>query len=232
MLIGILQTDSVLAHLQSRFGDYPQMFMGLLDGECAGGLHYRVIDCQRAEYPAASLCDAYLITGSRASVYDDEAWIVRLADFVRDALDAGRKVVGVCFGHQLLAHFCGGRTEQVGWAVGVHRCEVVHGGPWMQPPLNEFGLLSSHQDQVRELPAGARLLFRTAFCPISGFAMGDQVLTVQGHPEFTKPYARALMEMRRDLLGAGTFQAGLASLDEATHERDVARWLLNFMVDG
>ena len=236
MRIGILQTDSVRPELRSQFGDYPDMFRSLLTEADGGTLSFHVIDCQAMRYPRADACDAYLITGSRHSVYDDEPWIAELVRFVERVLAAPRKLIGVCFGHQLLAHFFGGRTEKVGWAVGVHRSEVVgqppgceSGTSWLQPALPAINLLSSHQDQVVELPAAARPLLRNDFCPNAGYLIGDQVLTIQGHPEFSKPYAQALMTVRHELLGITTFERGIASLQEVTHESEVARWMVNFI---
>ena len=141
----------------------------------------------------------------------------------------GRSVVGICFGHQLMAHFFGGRTTKApGWAVGVHASELLVTEPWLSPHADGFSLLSSHQDQVTDLPPGARLIATNDFCPLAGFACGDQVLTFQGHPEFRKGYSRDLMNMRRDLLGEDVWRTGVASLENATHERLVGRWILNF----
>ena len=229
MLVGILQTDSVVDHLQGEFGDYPLMFQRLLGESAESELSFRVIDCQAMDYPDPTSCDAYVITGSRHSVYDDEPWIAELARFTARVVEADRKLVGICFGHQLIAHFFGGRTEAVGWAVGVHRCEVLDTASWMQPPRSDFSLLSSHKDQVVELPPGARLLASSDFCPNSGYVIDDQVFALQGHPEFSKPYAQALMNMRRELLGDVTFEKGIESLVQDTHERDMARWMLSFM---
>lgn len=229
MLIGILQTDSVRERFRPEFGDYPDMFTRLLDAARPGALSYLTIDCLAMRYPEPGACDAYLITGSKCSVYDDEPWIEALADFVGAVLGSGGKVVGVCFGHQLVAHFFGGRTQHVGWAVGVQATEVVQHASWMEPSMTRVGLLSSHQDQVVELPSQASAIMRTPFCPISGYVMGDQVLALQGHPEFTKGYSAALMNMRQELLGASTFEQGMASLSDDTHEQEVAQWMLGFM---
>ena len=230
MRIGILQTDAVLPRFQPDHGDYPSMFMALFDTAREDmALAYQVIDAQASAYPAPNHCDCYVITGSRHSVYDDLPWIAGLAAFVQSALDAGRPVVGICFGHQLMAHFFGGRAAKAsGWAVGVHASELLVNEPWLLPPVDEFGLLSSHQDQVTDLPPGARLIATNEFCPLAGFACGDQVLTFQGHPEFHKAYSRDLMNMRRDLIGEDVWRAGIASLEAQTHERLVGRWILNF----
>ena len=230
MHLGILQTDAVPPHLQAAHGDYPQMFEGLF--RAAGkdlDLRFTVIDAVAGQYPAPAECDLYVITGSRCSVYDELPWIGELAAFVRRALDAGGRVAGICFGHQLIAHFFGGRTERAqGWAVGVHESEVLVRAPWLAPTAERFSLLSSHQDQVTALPPGAQLFARNAFCPLAGFTLGDQVITFQGHPEFPKGLSHDLMNMRRELLGEATYQAGMASLASETHQGLAARWILNF----
>ena len=230
MRIGILQTDTVSAPLRARHGDYPQMFADLFRAAADGApVQCQAIDALQGAYPSPEACDAYLITGSRHSVYDGLAWIAPLAAFVGQALDAGSKVLGICFGHQLLAHFFGGRTERAsGWAVGVHESRVVAEAPWLQPGRERFALLSSHQDQVVRLPEGAELIATNDFCPIAGFVWGRQALAFQGHPEFSKPYAAALMDQRREDLGEATYRAGQASLARDIHPQAVARWMLNF----
>lgn len=236
MRIGILQADSVLESFQPRHGDYPDMFRRLLSdplarpGNMPAAPAFLDIDVQAGVYPPAVDCDAYVITGSRHSVYDDLPWIPPLVAFLEEALNARRRVVGICFGHQLLAHFFGGETRAagVGWCVGVHHAEVVGREPWMEPAAGQLALLSSHKDQVVRLPPGARAFARGGGCPEAGFVLGD-MLTFQGHPEFSKPYAEALMDMRQSVLGADTYRAGKASLASPTDSTLVARWMLTFM---
>jgi GMP synthase-like glutamine amidotransferase len=231
MHIGILQADSVMDQFQPRFGNYPEMFVRMLAAAAEPRPQFSTIDARDVEYPSADACDAYIITGSRHSVYDDEPWIPPLVDFVGAALAAGRKIVGICFGHQLIAHYFGGRTEpaEAGWGVGVHNVEFIGSESWMQPAQSKVGLLSSHKDQVVELPKDARVIARTDFCPNSGYVIGDQVLTLQGHPEFSKSYVEELMRTRQIVLGEQTFLAGIESLQQETHEALVARWILNFI---
>ncbi len=226
--IGILQTDSVLPEFQDEHGDYPHMFENLFVA-ADERLRFTTYDVQSAP-PEHTECDAYVITGSRHSVYDDQPWIPALADFVEAALTADRKIIGICFGHQLMAHFFGGSVgaHHGGWAVGVHTSQVVTRQAWMPDSEASFALLSSHQDQVQELPQSAEVYLSNTFCPIAGFTMGNQVITVQSHPEFSAPYARALLERRRELLGEHVYQMGVESLAEETSEDAMARWLLAF----
>ena len=140
------------------------------------------------------------------------------------------KLAGICFGHQLVAHYFGGKVGPAneGWAVGVHASHIVTHDSWMAPANERLSLLSSHKDQVLELPPDATLYATNAFCPNAGFTVGDHTLTIQGHPEFRKDYARSLMTFRKDLLGDAVFGAGLDSLSCSTDEAVMGCWLVNF----
>ena len=242
--IGILETGYVTEELVATHGSYPQMFEKLFAGlatEAKLSLRLATYDVQ-LRVPTEIECDAYVITGSRHSVYDDLPWIGQLADFVSDVLADGRRVVGVCFGHQLLAHFFGGRVAAApqGWAVGIHHHEVLAEQPWMTQPAaagTHIGLISSHKDQVLALPEGASVWLGNDFCPVGGFVM-DNVVTVQGHPEFKQGYARALLEKRRGLVGEQAFQQGMSTLSSSTEDpqdtdaQAFGRWLLQFLAFG
>ena len=237
--IAILRTDEVLPQFVGEHGDYPDMFAELLekaarDRQPPVNLALSFYDVRRSEYPAPDAHQAYLITGSRLSVYDDEPWISELVEFLEDVLRSGGQVIGICFGHQLMAHFFGGRTEraEAGWAVGVQENRVVNPEPWMGDGSDRLNLIASHKDQVTRLPDGAKLIATSDFCPVGGFVMGDQVLTLQGHPEFDKAYSRDLMVMRRELIGEETFRLGVASLDRDTDEERVGQWIMNFVCNG
>ena len=236
MRIGILKTDSVREEFQHEFGDYPAMFRAVLMASADDvPIEFRDYDVQRGEYPASiDECDAYLITGSRESVYDDQPWIHRLAQFVQE-LDAARHtLVGICFGHQLIAHVLGGETRaaETGWAVGVQDTQVLSPAEWMLPYRERFGLLSSHKDQVVRLPERAEVFASTPFCPNSGFTIGDHILTFQGHPEFSKGYSRALIELRREMLGEPGYSSGVESLGRPVHQSMVGRWIINFIASN
>jgi GMP synthase-like glutamine amidotransferase len=236
MRIGILRTDSVRPEFQGEFGDYPAMFRAvLLAGADDVPVEFRDYDVQHDEYPVSlDECDAYLITGSRHSVYEDQPWIHRLADFVRELDDARCKLVGICFGHQLIAHALGGETRAAadGWAVGVQDTCVLAPAEWMLPYRERFGLLSSHRDQVVRLPQRAQLFASTDLCPNSGFTIGEHILSFQGHPEFSKGYSRALMDFRREMLGEPRYTTGVESLEQPIHPAVVGRWIINFIASG
>ena len=231
MIIGVLQADSVLVQFQEKHGNYPEMFRRIL-GRSGAAVEFRNYNVERVEYPSnLDDCDGYVITGSKKSVYDDEHWIKHLSGFVRSLHEKRKKLVGICFGHQLVAHVLGGKTEAAGkgWGVGVHQYQVVAKLGFMSPAADEFGLLVSHKDQVTELPDGAQLLATSEFCPNAMFRIDDHILTFQGHPEFTREYARDLMQMRKETLGEHTYQSGIASLQHGIHSELVSGWIIQFI---
>ncbi len=237
MNIGVLQADSVREEFQADHGDYPDMFgymlkrAGLLVlGEPIDIANYNVIE---GEYPRhLDECDGYIISGSRQSVYDDEPWIHRFREFLTELHAAKKKLVGICFGHQLIAEALGGKTARakVGWGVGVHRNNIVQMKDFMQPPLANYSVIVSHQDQVTRLPAEAELLASSDFCPNSMYQIGDHILSIQGHPEFSKDYSRALIELRRGIIGETVYKRAIRSLDEEIHNRILANWIVRFIV--
>lgn len=193
-------------------------------------VEYRVTE---GEFPAdLHACDAYLVTGSPQGVYDPEPWIPPLADFLRSSYAAGKRLVGICFGHQLLAHTLGGHAEKAanGWGMGLRRFEIVATPSWMAPALPQGQLYFCHQDQVTRLPPAAQRLAGDAFCPNAIFAIGDQVLGIQGHPEFSTNFMALLIDALGEQAGTTVAARAAASLrDGAPHGAIVAQWVVNFL---
>jgi GMP synthase-like glutamine amidotransferase len=147
------------------------------------------------------------------------------------ARGAGVPFVGICFGHQLIAHALGGRVTRAegGWGVGTQRASVASTTPWMVPPRDEYALLYSHQDQVVVLPEDGRSLASTNHAPVAMLAVGDTMLGIQGHPEFGASYLDALMADRVERIGAARHAHAVASLDEPRDEALVAQWIARFL---
>jgi GMP synthase-like glutamine amidotransferase len=219
--VGILECDHVDDRFRGIGGDYTDMFAGLLEVDLVP------YDACNGVLPAApDECDGWLATGSRWSVYDDLAWIGALSGFVRDVRDAGAPFVGICFGHQLLAHALGGRTEQadIGWGVGAIDTSLP-------APPTDARLLYMHQDQVTVLPDGAVVLGRADHCPIAALQLGA-MLGVQAHPEFAVDYVDALLDARVDRIGPAVTARAKASLALDAIDDDsarVGRWIVDFL---
>ncbi|MCX2979873.1 GMP synthase [Halieaceae bacterium IMCC14734] len=231
MKIGILKTDSVRAELVDEFGEYPGMFQQLLravDPE----LEFIVFDVEAGEFPQQlDVADGWLITGSKSSVYEDKPWIHQLQQLVQRLHQERRKLVGICFGHQLVAQALGGATEKSskGWGVGVHAATFSARPNWSDDDAMEFRLLVSHQDQVTQLPPEAKILAGSEFCENAVCQIGDHILTFQGHPEFVPAYSENLLNIRRDIIGEDNYRGGMASLSLPLDRGRVARWILNFL---
>ncbi len=229
MVIGVLETDCLAQDLRERFGTYPQMFAQWLAPHCPA-LAFRTYQAIEGELPQQwSECDAYVITGSKHGAYDDLPWIHALMAWIRRADAARIPLAGICFGHQVIAHALGGRTEKSrnGWGVGVHEYQVACPRLLQRLGRERLAFLVSHQDQVVQLPPHAARTLRSDFCENAGFRIGSHILTFQGHPEFLREYIQHLMASRRDRLGESCFARALDSLDRATDASTVARWLLD-----
>lgn len=231
--IGLLECDHVRPELRSIEGDYREMFPSLFSSVSSHVtfLFYDVVNGVLPDSPES--CDGYITTGSSFSVYDDEPWIHAFADFVRTAYHKKIPFVGICFGHQMLGFALGGlvRKASVGWCVGRHEFAIAPRKDWMTPYQDEVALLMMCQDQVISLPPEALTLASTPDCPHAMILIGDTMLGIQAHPEFTTAYDKALMELRVERIGTEKVEKGIASLALHTSEMVVARWIINFFIN-
>lgn len=228
--VGLLECDHVPDDLRDIGDDYAAMFAARFATRAPWVGFDRIDVIGGAPLPSPGDHDAYLITGSRHAAYDDLPWIAPLGSLVRDLVDAEVPVVGVCFGHQLIAHALDGEVARAdaGWGVGVHEARVVTDRPWMAPPAEHFRLIVSHQDQVVRLPADAILIATSDHAPVAAFEVGS-ALGFQGHPEFHPAYASALMAARRDRIPAHAITEGEGSLRTPADHATVTSWLGRFL---
>ncbi|MGR3321475.1 MAG: type 1 glutamine amidotransferase [Pseudooceanicola sp.] len=199
MKIGILQTGHVPQQM-AEMGDYDQFFVRLLAGH---GFDFQTYDVEAGVVPEDPLeCDGWLITGAKHGAYEDHPWIPPLEDLIRKIHAANVPLVGVCFGHQIIAQALGGKVEKFsgGWSVGrkIYRIEG------RDLPLNAW-----HQDQIVVLPEGAEVVGSSDFCVYAALSYGGRIYTVQPHPEYDGDFIGRLMEYR----GKGNVPQPL--LDEA-----------------
>jgi GMP synthase-like glutamine amidotransferase len=224
MKLAILEAGAPPPALEERFGRYPAMFEALL------GLEARSYDVEAGALPPdIGRHDAYLVTGSAAGVYDDLPWIPKLVTFLRAAKGRAR-LVGICFGHQVMAEAFGGRVEKSakGWGVGLHSYPIVRHEGWMDPvPL--VAAPASHQDQVVAAPPDAELTASSLFTPYAGFAWpGQGAISFQFHPEMSPEFAAALYESRRDRLPDA--DAAIASLNGPNDSQRIGDWIRRFLL--
>ncbi len=224
--VALLECDHVDPTLRGVAGDYADMFTALFARHAPHIALTRIDVVGGASLPEVGAYDAVLVSGSRFGVTDDLPWIHALTRLLRGLHAAEVPTVGICFGHQLIAHSLGGTVTraEVGWGVGVHRAAPTAAGDETFATAQPFDLLLSHQDQVVELPRGAQLLATSDHAPVAALRTGS-LLGFQGHPEFTPAYAAALMDSRADRIPAEVVARARATLTTPTHHAHVAAWI-------
>jgi GMP synthase-like glutamine amidotransferase len=224
MKLAILETGHPPGGLEERFGSYPAMFADMLGPE----FEVESFDVSAGELPGdPAEHGAYLITGSPAGVYDALPWIHPLSNFIRAADRA--KMVGICFGHQVMAEALGGHVEKSdkGWGAGLHHYSVVRSEPWMDG-AKAIAVPASHQDQVVLQPPNSEVAASSSFTPYAALAWTDRpAISFQFHPEFAPDYAKALIEKRYDIVPDP--DAAIASLDAPNDNARVAEWIRRFL---
>jgi len=231
MMIGILETDYVDAKPKELYGSYADMFINLLSS-VETNIEYKSYEVIESEFPKnVDECDAYLITGSQYSAYDELSWINNLKLFIRKLVEHKKKLIGICFGHQVIAEACNGEVKKSdkGWGVGLMEAEVVNKKSWMKPEERKYNLLLTHQDQVMKLPEGAELISKNKFCPNSSYVIGNHVLTFQGHPEFDPSYLMYLMNKRKENIGIDKYNKAIESMVSSADNKIIAKWIVEFI---
>lgn len=222
MRLAILMTntdESAFAHAHPRDG---QKFSELLWG-VRPDWAFEVFSIKDGIFPRTLNFDGLLITGSPASVHDEEAWIPKLEGLVREAVEKRLPLFGACFGHQVIAKALGSDIipNPDGWVLG--RIETQFMGKTSPVPF-----YAAHKEQVASLPQDAQLVARTQGCEIAGFAINKHVLTTQYHPEMTGSFIAALLDAFADEIGHHVAKKAAASLTEETDVNALAEWIANF----
>jgi GMP synthase-like glutamine amidotransferase len=230
--IGLLQCDHVAAELAPRFGDQPTFFQNLF-AKHAPEITLDVFDIQAGKYPAnPNQYDGFIGTGAKYSVTENLPWIKRFKEYVYYLYQQKMKFIGICFGHQMIAHALGGRCDvsERGWGLGVQKIHIHKKKSWMQPEVDAISLLYSHMDQIITLPQGSEVLAGNDHCPYAIITVDDHFIGIQAHPEFTPAYLDLLMQSRVDRIGAEKVAAAQKTLAEKIDENIVARWMVNFFL--
>lgn len=225
MKAALLVCDHVPEELVPEHGTYPEMFGRLMNMP----LHnYYVCD---GHFPSVDDYDLFVCTGSKYSVYDDLPWVQKLKKLTRAIYESGKKYVGVCYGHQVIAESLGGKVQrsEKGYMIGVHQFTITKRKPWMKPYEPEFNVLMLCQDQVVQLPPGAEKLAESPECKIGMFTLDDRFLAIQGHPEFTPEFNKALFIPRLEKTAGDKVQQALISLNLEPDSTKLAGYIHHFL---
>ncbi|NCX77244.1 MAG: hypothetical protein EBW94_01125 [Proteobacteria bacterium] len=208
MNVAILNCDQIKPEFEQAYGQYPKMFKSLFN-KIDQEIIFSEFDVMHGEYPQdLNSIDLFIITGSRADAYADIPWINDLKAFINKLNAEKKNLFGVCFGHQIIAQALGGKVAKAesGWHVGVDQLQVIE----MPPTAKLIGTCGSN-------------------CPNAAFTIGKHIVALQGHIEFSKSFAKDLLEMRKEILGNEKYSRAMNSLVKDTDEVLLTQAVVNFL---
>lgn len=224
----MLQCGEDSEYVRKAYGGYFEVFRALLAEE---GERWQVYKAVRGELPGeaeAAGFDGFVISGSCSDAHSDEPWILALVDLIRRQHAAGKRVLGVCFGHQVLCRALGGKTGRSckGWDIGVSCMHPTAAAARLFAPLKlpvHMPIIEFHQDEVWELPPGAEVLARSDKTSVEMFRLGDHAMGVQGHPEYSKDILMSIADrlLQRDLILDCQVDVAKASFDVRQPDKEL-----------
>lgn len=219
--VGLLQTGDQGEAIAAKYRSNADLFKTLLDGR---GFEFEVFEINHGKFPSSvDAADSYLITGSQHGVYEDHFWIPKLEQFIRDCFHGAKPVVGICFGHQVMAQALGGQVEKFedGWALGRQEYRDLEGEII---PINAF-----HQDQILVAPADSKTVLSSNFCACAALSYGEKGLSFQGHPEMDAEFIHDLLDVKVDLLTFDQIDRARGSLDATMDIDDVTSQIVDML---
>ncbi|KAK1276324.1 hypothetical protein QJS04_geneDACA003904 [Acorus gramineus] len=181
--------------VKKLYGGYFNVFTNAFGEDGERWDLFKVVEGEFPDVEELESYDGFVVSGSPHDAYGNDLWILKLC-FLLQTLDAmEKKVLGICFGHQVLCRALGGKVGKAygGWDIGVRRVMVVEDSPWcrfihgieeMMP--SQLSIIECHQDEVWEVPMGAEVIAFSEKTGVEMFSIGDHILGIQGHPEYTK----------------------------------------------
>ncbi|KAF2861842.1 class I glutamine amidotransferase-like protein [Piedraia hortae CBS 480.64] len=238
--VAILEADTPHQLLQARWPNYTKLFSELFEA-AAGKLspppelefsRYDVVN--GTEYPNPDNFDAVLITGSRHNAHDKDPWILNLINAAEKVLaHPTTRLVGICFGHQIVARALGSETGPCrhGWEVSVLPFDLSEKGREIFGS-NTLAVHQMHRDIVYSLPPGVQSLGRSPTCDFQGMYKPNRVVTVQGHPEFKQEFVETVIRVRHEngILDDQVYEDAMRRVGQPHDGVRIAEVLLKFML--
>ncbi|KAG4420584.1 hypothetical protein IFR04_006291 [Cadophora malorum] len=244
--IAILECDTPLDNTRAKYGGYGGVFTALLKAgadalnypglSASSGLDLSIFDVVTAQsYPSLENIDAILLTGSKHNSFDDDPWILKLVEFVKQVLEQKRvRIIGVCFGHQILGRALGAKVARSdkGWEISVTAMDLTKKGQELFGRTS-LALYQMHRDIVYDYPEGVEPLASTDRCAVQAMYIPKRYISVQGHPEFTEEIMREIVKLRHST-GLFTDDMEKDAIERVDRYQDgvvVAQTFLKFLLE-
>lgn len=236
MRIGVLNCGPVARAIAPKYGEYDRVFREWL-GPHDPSLEFTGWDAHLGRLPASPAeADGWILSGSKYGVYEDHNWIEPLKAFIRDARDAKSPMIGVCFGHQIMAEALGGRAEKWknGWNLGPKTYRANGLPAWMADAPQTPALHAIHQDQVTIPPSDATTIYAHDDCAHAALLYGDPEapygISIQPHPEFSDEFAGSLLDLRRGIsFPEDRTDAASAAIGQPLARDWAADWFIGYL---
>ena len=194
---------------------------------------FEIFDCKRGDLPGSVKdFDGYVIMGSYSGAYDKDLWIYDLGNFIKDTVENSEgKIVGICFGHQMIGQSLGGKVEKAdyGWGIGCHALHLEQKKFPVQLP-GRLNLLFSHGDQITTLPDGAKVIGSADHCPFAMISLENRILGLQAHPEFSVEFLRKLIHKHTPHFGVETARKAIESLNTQPDSKAMLHIIQDFLL--
>ncbi|KHJ34022.1 putative glutamine amidotransferase class-i [Erysiphe necator] len=206
--IAVIECDVLSPQSHAKYGGYHNLYRKLLSKAAANmrpspnllvsSYNVHLL----GSLPVVDEFDAILLTGSRYNAFDDDIWIKQLVSYVQTILSERRvRVLGVCFGHQIVARALEGQNSvgrsRFGWEVGVTNVELTERGRKVFR-TSRLALHQMHRDEVLVASRHVELLGSTAACANQGMYDYRRLFTIQAHPEYNEEIVTELLQIRHD----------------------------------
>lgn len=206
--------------VKKTYGGYFNVFKSILADE---GEHWDAFRVVAGEFPDEKDLDNYdgfVISGSSHDAFADDDWILKLCSLVEKLDQMKKKVLGICFGHQIICRIRGGKVGRArrGPDLGLRRITIVKdavepGSYFGDEIPTSLAIIKCHQDEVLELPESAKVIAHSDKYDVEMFSIEDHFFCIQGHPEYNR---EILFEIIDRVLGFGYINQEFADAAKGT----------------
>ncbi|KAI1329760.1 putative class I glutamine amidotransferase [Xylariaceae sp. FL0255] len=246
--LAILEADTPMKGIDAKYTGYGGVFTHLFQRACDSlkppvplesqldlSVYHVVNDKPDVaiSYPDPETIDAILITGSKHDSFENHQWILDLISYTKRCLEGGRvRVIGVCFGHQIVARALGAKVNRnpKGWEVSVIEHELTDEGKKILG-MDKMRINQMHRDAALEVPPGVLLLARTPVCENQAMCIPQRMISVQGHPEFDEAMVTEILNARKygGVITGGLYEDGARRAGAEQDGVAVAQAFLRFL---